>query len=83
MKFAEFDKRPVIVALAGPNGAGKTTFFDGHLRHAALRFINADVLARELSLDPYPAANLANSLRRDFVKRGESFVFETVEPIVV
>ena len=47
------------------------------------RFVNrqfkaADVLARELSLDPYPAADLANSLRRDFVKRGESFVFETV-----
>jgi len=78
MKFVEFDKRPVIVALAGPNGAGKTTFYDGHLGHAALRFINADVLARELSLDPYAAADLANSLRRDFVKRGESFVFETV-----
>ena len=78
MKFAEFDKRPIIVALAGPNGAGKTTFYDSHLRHTALRFINADVLARELGLDPYVAAELANSLRRDFVKRGESFVFETV-----
>ena len=78
MKFAEFDKRPVIVAVAGPNGAGKTTFYDSHLRHAALRFINVDVLARELGLDPYAAANVANSLRRDFVKRRESFVFETV-----
>ncbi len=78
MEFSEFDKRPVIVALAGPNGAGKTTFYHSHLRHVALRFINADVLARELSLDPYTAAELANSLRRDFVKRGESFVFETV-----
>ena len=78
MKFPESDKRPIIVALAGPNGAGKTTFYDSHLRHAALRFINADVLARELGLDPYVAADLANSLRRDFVKRGESFIFETV-----
>ena len=78
MKFAELDSRPVIVALAGPNGAGKTTFYHSHLRHAALRFINADVLARELGLDPYVAANLADSLRQDFVKRGESFVFETV-----
>ena len=78
MKFAELDKRPVIVALAGPNGAGKTTFYHSHLRHAALRFIDPDVLARDLGLDPYVAANLANSLRRDFVKRGESFVFETV-----
>jgi len=78
MEFAAIDKRPVIVALAGPNGAGKTTFYNAHLRYAALRFINADVLARELDLDPYVAANLANSLRREFVKRGESFVFETV-----
>jgi len=78
MKLAEFDRRPVIVALAGPNGAGKTTFYNSHLRHAALRFINADVLARELGMDPYVAANLADSLRRDFVKRGESFIFETV-----
>lgn len=78
MKFAEFDKRPVVVALAGPNGAGKTTFYDAHLRQAALRFINADVLARELNMDPYAAGDLANSLRRDFVKRGESFVLETV-----
>lgn len=78
MDFAEFDKRPVIVALAGPNGAGKTTFYHSHLRHAALRFINADVLARELDLEPYAAVDLANSLRQDFVKRGESFVFETI-----
>ena len=80
MDFAEFDRRPVMVALAGPNGAGKTTFYNSHLRRAALRFINADALARELDLDPYVAANVANSLRREFVKRGESFVFETVSP---
>ena len=24
MEFAEFDRRPIIVAIAGPNGAGKT-----------------------------------------------------------
>jgi predicted ABC-type ATPase len=68
----------VIVALAGPNGAGKTTFHGSHLRHAALPFINAGVLARELGLTPYVAADLANSLRREWVKRGESFVFESV-----
>jgi ABC-type branched-subunit amino acid transport system ATPase component len=27
MEFAEFDRRPIILAIAGPNGAGKTTFF--------------------------------------------------------
>jgi hypothetical protein len=25
MEFAEFDRRPILVAIAGPNGAGKTT----------------------------------------------------------
>jgi predicted ABC-type ATPase len=72
------DRRPVIVALAGPNGAGKTTFYHAHLQPAALRFINADVLARELNLDPYAAARVADALRRELVERRESFVFETV-----
>jgi hypothetical protein len=26
-EFAEFDRRPILVAIAGPNGAGKTTFY--------------------------------------------------------
>ena len=72
------DRRPVIVALAGPNGAGKTTFYHAHLQPAGLRFVNADVLARELNLDPYAAARLADALRRQLVEQRESFVFETV-----
>jgi len=72
------DRRPVIVALAGPNGAGKTTFYHAHLQAAGLRFINADVLAQELNIDPYAAARLADALRRQLVGQRESFVFETV-----
>jgi predicted ABC-type ATPase len=72
------DRRPVMVALAGPNGAGKTTFYHAHLRRAGLRFVNADVLARDLELDPYAAATVADALRRELVKQRESFVFETV-----
>ena len=72
------DRRPVIVALAGPNGAGKTTFYHAHLRTAGLRFINADVLARDLNLDPYAAAHVAAALRRQLMDLRESFVFETV-----
>jgi len=72
------DRRPVIVALAGPNGAGKTTFYHAHLQPAGLRFINADVLAHELNLDPYAAAHVAEALRRQLVEQRESFVFETV-----
>jgi predicted ABC-type ATPase len=75
---AEFDRRPIVVAIAGPNGAGKTTFFHAHLASAGLRFVNADVLAGELSIEPYEAARLADGLRRTLVARGESFVFETV-----
>jgi predicted ABC-type ATPase len=76
--FPWLDERPVIVALAGPNGAGKTTFYHAHLKPAALRFVNADVLAHELNLEPYAAARAADALRRELVRLRESFVFETV-----
>ncbi len=76
--FAWLDERPIVVALAGPNGAGKTTFFYAHLAPAALRFVNADVLARGLDLEPYAAARMAEALRRELVRLRESFVFETV-----
>ena len=72
------DRRPVLVALAGPNGAGKTTFYRAHLEAAGLRFVSADVLARELDLEPYAAAKVAEALRHELVKQRESFVFETV-----
>lgn len=72
------DQRPVMVALAGPNGAGKTTFYHAHLRRAGLRLVNADVLARELHLDPYVAAGVAAAVREELVRQRESFVFETV-----
>ena len=72
------EQPPILVALAGPNGAGKTTFFHAHLKPAALRFVNADVLAGELEIDPYSAARAADALRRELVRQRESFVFETV-----
>jgi predicted ABC-type ATPase len=78
MDFTVFDRRPIVVAIAGPNGAGKTTFFHALLASAGLRFLNADVLAAELALEPYQAATLADAMRRELVHRGDSFVFETV-----
>jgi predicted ABC-type ATPase len=72
------DQRPVIVALAGPNGAGKTTLYYAHLQPAGLRFVNADVLAQGLHIEPYAAARVAASVRQELVKQRESFVFETV-----
>jgi predicted ABC-type ATPase len=72
------DERPVIVALAGPNGAGKTTFYYAHLRETGLRFLNLDVLALGLDLDPQTAAEMGNALRRELFEQRESLVFETV-----
>lgn len=77
-RFAVFEQRPIVVALAGPNGAGKTTFYHAHLAAAGLRFVNADVLALELEIDAAEAMATANALRRALVMRRESFVFETV-----
>ena len=77
-RFRWLDERPIVVALAGPNGAGKTTFYHAHLEPAALRFVNADVLARGLDIEPYAAARAADAVRRALVKQRESFVFETV-----
>lgn len=76
--FSFLDRRPIIVALAGSNGAGKTTFYHAHLAGTGLRFINADLLARELGLTAYEAADAAAAIRRTLIARKESFVFETV-----
>ena len=73
-----FDARPVIVAIAGPNGAGKSTFFEVFVKTAGLRFVNADVIAKEAGIGPYEAAALAETVRTELVAQGESFVFETV-----
>jgi predicted ABC-type ATPase len=78
MLLSLLDRRPIVVALAGPNGAGKTTFYYSNLQPAGLRLVNADVLARELRMDPYQAARIAGSIREELLRQRESFVFETV-----
>ena len=72
------DARPLIVAIAGPNGAGKSTFYEAVLKPVGLRFVNADVIAAELGIDAYEAADLAGRMRKVLVAQRESFVFETV-----
>ncbi len=72
------DNRPIVIALAGPNGAGKTTFYEAHLKSAGLRFLNADLIAREFDIEAYEAARIAAALRRELAEQRESFVFETV-----
>jgi predicted ABC-type ATPase len=73
-----------IVIIAGPNGAGKTTFAREFLPTDAdlPNFVNADLIAAGLSpFDPDLAAFKAGRLMletiADYVKRGESFSFET------
>jgi predicted ABC-type ATPase len=75
---ADFDRRPIIIAVAGPNGAGKSTFYQTYLAPSKLQFVNADVLAIELNADAYDAARVADDTRRSLVASGESFIFETV-----
>ena len=72
------DRRPIVVAITGPNGAGKSTFYESFLARTGLYFINADVISLSLGLEAYRAAELAEGLRRELVRRRESFIFETV-----
>jgi predicted ABC-type ATPase len=75
---AFLQQRPVLVALAGPNGAGKTTFYYSNLQRTGLRLVNADILAAELGIGVYGAAELAGAIRHVLIDQRESFVFETV-----
>ena len=45
------DRRPVLLAIAGPNGAGKTTFYHAFIEASGLRFLNPDLIAKELHLN--------------------------------
>ena len=84
MEFAEFDRRPILVAIAGPNGAGKTTFFHAHLASAGLRFVNADVLVAELAVELYHVACLSRCLEKGFGRtRGEFRPLRRYSPIQV
>lgn len=73
-----------ILIIAGPNGAGKTTFATEFLLNEAdcPTFVNADMIAAGLSpFEPERSAMQAGRLMLrmidDYVKRGESFAFET------
>jgi predicted ABC-type ATPase len=67
-----------VVALAGPNGAGKTTFYRTFLADCGLYFVNADVIAKEMNVDAYRAAQVAGVFRQQLIEQKVSFIFETV-----
>jgi predicted ABC-type ATPase len=78
MKVPFSDKAPNLIVIAGPNGAGKSTYYRAYLGHESLPFVNADVIAIQMGLGAYEAAELAESARRELYERRESFIFETV-----
>ncbi len=69
--------------LAGGNGAGKSTFYKHYLADYGLKFVNADMIAREINPKyseelSYEAAKIAEKIRNDLLSQGASFCFETV-----
>ncbi len=69
--------------LAGGNGAGKSTFYDQYLAKHGIKFVNADLIAKEISWEDaenvsYQAATIAAKIREDLIAKGISFCFETV-----
>lgn len=82
MNSSAHNKR--IVIIAGPNGAGKTTFAREFLPTDAdcPNFVNADLIAAGLSpfapdVAAFKAGRIMLETIADYVKRGESFSFET------
>jgi predicted ABC-type ATPase len=69
--------------LAGGNGAGKSTFYNLHLAKYGIKFVNADLIARDMDSEnleavSYRAATVAANIREDLISQGVSFCFETV-----
>ena len=69
--------------LAGGNGAGKTTFYNLYLARYGIKFVNADLIAKDIDREnpegfSYHAATVAAKIREDLISQGVSFCFETV-----
>jgi predicted ABC-type ATPase len=69
--------------LAGGNGVGKTTFFKHYLADYGIKFVNADLIAKEINQanpekSAYEALTIAATIRDDLITQGESFCYETV-----
>lgn len=69
--------------LAGGNGSGKSTFYKHYLETRGIKFLNADLIAKEINPDhpetvSYEAANAAKDIREEMLDKGEVFCFETV-----
>jgi len=74
--LADVDRRPVVIAVAGPEGAGRATFCQVHLASSGLRRVHAGDLPPELRTDPEETARMMDALRRELIRRKESFIFQ-------
>ena len=69
--------------LAGGNGAGKSTFYNLYFAKYGIKFVNADLIAKDINSEnpeglSYQAATVAAKIREDLISQGVSFCFETV-----
>ena len=69
--------------LAGGNGAGKSTFYKLYLAKYGIKFVNADLIAKDIDSEnpeglSYHAATVAAKIREDLISQGVPFCFETV-----
>ena len=67
---------PRVLAIAGPNGSGKSTIAKKIKKYG--KYINADDLKVKYALTDIEAAQKAENLRNDFLRRKADFTFETV-----
>ena len=77
------DSSKQLWVLAGGNGAGKSTFYNQYLAKYSIKFVNADLIAKDIDSEnpetlSYDAATVAAKIREDLISQGASFCFETV-----
>jgi predicted ABC-type ATPase len=74
-----FEDKPLLIIFAGPNGSGKSTITENSFPDfKEVKYINADVIAKERGLSAYNAAVEATRLRAEAILNKVSFVMETV-----
>jgi len=77
------DSSRQLWVLAGGNGAGKSTFYNQYLAKYSIKFVNADLIAKDIDSEnpeslSYHASTVAAKIREDLISQGVSFCFETV-----
>ena len=70
------ERKPEIIVFAGPNGSGKSTIT--RMAKIIEPYLNADDIKMATHCTDLEAAEMATSLREQYVNDGISFTFETV-----